>query len=111
MGIDWSTGPVKLDELEQINLTRDDLIHNIDVTTQAVYKNERHAERYPEGLFTDEMWRQMAMPRKIKVGREELSTALQIVDSFCGWLEDIRLHYKRYLESLPEARRRPEAGQ
>src|SRR5208337_2606681 len=60
--IDWAKGPVKLAELEQINLTRDDLIHNVDVTTNAVYKNDKHAERHPEGLFTDEMWANMGMP-------------------------------------------------
>lgn len=89
-GIDWSKGPVKLDDLEQINLTRDDLVHNVDVTSPYVYRTEKHAARFPKSLFTDELWEGLAIGSKIKVGRDELTKALEIVDSFCAWLEEHR---------------------
>jgi hypothetical protein len=91
LGIDWENSPVKLTDLEQINLTRDDLIHNVEVTTTYVYRAKKHAERFPKSLFTDEMWEALGIGSKIKVGRDELTRALQIVDTFCMWLEDLRV--------------------
>jgi len=91
LGIDWQTSPVKLTDLEQINLTRDDLVHNVEVTTTYVYRDKKHAERFPESLFTDELWEGLAIGSKIKVGRDELTHALQIVDTFCMWLEEQRV--------------------
>ena len=86
-GIDWSQGPTKLTEIEQINLTRDDLIHNVDVTTTTVYRTKNHSDRFPTGLFTDEVWENLGIGSKIKIGREELTKAQQIVDEFCSWLD------------------------
>lgn len=95
-GIDWNKGPVKLDDLEQINLTRDDLVHNVEVTSPYVYRTEKHAARFPKSLFTDELWEGLAIGSKIKVGRDELTRALQIVESFCAWLEENRGSYRRF---------------
>ncbi len=46
LGIDWHKGPVKLSELEHLNLARDDVTHNVDVTSMYVHQTERHAKRY-----------------------------------------------------------------
>jgi hypothetical protein len=86
-GLDWSQGPTKLTEIEQINLTRDDLIHNVDVTTTTVYRTKNHSDRFPTGLFTDEMWGNLGIGSKIKIGCDELTKAQQIVDEFCSWLD------------------------
>jgi len=97
LDIDWREGPIKVEDLEQINLTRDDLMHNADVTTTYVYRTAKHAERFPKSLFSDEIWEGLGIGSKIKVGRDELTTALQIVENFCAWLDHIRAGYRQYL--------------
>jgi hypothetical protein len=99
MGIDWRKGPVKLSELEHLNLARDDVTHNVDVMSMYVYQTDRHAERYPKGLFVDEVWLNLNLGGRIKVGRDELTAGLGMVDDFCAWLEDIRVHYRAYLKA------------
>src|SRR6266700_3015413 len=63
MRIDWAKGPVSLTDLEQLNLTRDDLIHNVDMMSFSVKRDEKHAKRFPGGLFTDELWRGLDIER------------------------------------------------
>lgn len=89
--IDWEKGPTKLTDIEQINLTRDDLIHNVDVATNLVYRTKAHSDRFPASLFTDEIWEQLGIGSKIKIGRDQLTKARQIVDEFCAWLDAQRL--------------------
>jgi hypothetical protein len=89
-GIDWQKGPTKLTDIEQINLTRDDLIHNVDVATTLAYRTRGHANRFPDSLFTDDIWEQMGIGSKIKLGRDQLRKAQQIVDEFCNWLDQQR---------------------
>lgn len=97
LGIDWHEGPIKVEDLEQINLTRDDLIHNVEVTTTYVYRTAKHAERFPKSLFSDGIWEGLGLGSKIKVGRDELTTGLQIVENFCAWLDHIRVDYRQYV--------------
>ena len=54
LGIDWTKGPVSLSELEQLNLTRDDVIDNVDVLTMSVERTKKHAERFPVGADLSE---------------------------------------------------------
>lgn len=102
--IDWQRGPVNIEDLEHMNLTRDDLTHNVKVTTHAVYQTKKHAERYPKGLFTDEVWTTLGMGGKIKVGRDQLTQALGLLDAFAGWLDNIRINYIAHLRSLARAK-------
>lgn len=90
LGIDWSKGPASLSELEQLNLTRDDVIHNVDVLSMSVERAEKHAERYPVGLFTDEMWAKAGLERVI-VDKKKLGVAIELVERFCTWIEGIRI--------------------
>jgi hypothetical protein len=101
--IDWERGPVKIQDLEQINLTRDDLIHNVDVTTHAIYQSKKHAQRYPKSRFTDEVWATIGLTGKITIGRDEITQALSLVDGFCSWLDEIRMHYSAHLKALAAA--------
>jgi|SRR5882724_1936112 len=111
--IDWERGPVNIKDLEQINLTRDDLTHNVSVTTHAVYQTEKHAKRFPKGLFTDaanadEVWMKLfGLGGKITVGRDQLTQALELVDEFASWLESIRINYIAHLRILTEAESAP----
>ncbi len=100
MGIDWHKGPVKLDDLEHLNLARDDVTHNVDVMSIYAYQTEKHAKRYPKGLFIDDLWTRLNLGGRIRVGRDELSAALRMADDFCAWLEDIRNRYPAYVQSL-----------
>jgi hypothetical protein len=107
LGIDWEEGPVLLSDLEQLNLTRDDLTHNIDMMSFNVERVQNHAKRFPRGLFTDELWQEFSVDR-IKVDREKLALAIRLVSAFCAWLDEIRRTYPRYIKGLTPAE--PELG-
>ena len=102
LGIDWTSGPVSLDELEQLNLTRNDLNHNVDVMSLSVSRTSEHATRFPEGLFTDELWRRDGVKfcgiDTLKVDKAKLSLAIKLVEEFCAWLEGIRCRYPHYIK-------------
>lgn len=106
--IDWERGPVNIQDLEHMNLTRDDLTHNVSVTTNAVYQTEKHAKRYPKGLFTDGVWATFGLGGKIKIGRDQLTHALGLVYGFANWLENIRINYIAHLRTLAEAESAPQ---
>ncbi len=90
LGVDWSRSPVPLLDLEQLNLTRNDLNHNIDLMSFVVERTEKHASRFPVGLFTDEFWHQLGM-EKVDVDKVKLEKAADMVRQFCAWLDEIRL--------------------
>ncbi len=98
LGVDWSKGPVALSALEQLNLTRDDLMHNVRTMTFDVERAEKHTKRYPVGLFVDDLWSNLGMERLL-VDREKLELGIHLVTEFCGWLDDIRCNYPRYAKS------------
>jgi hypothetical protein len=94
IGIDWANGPVPSTDLEQLNLTRNDLMHNIDMLSANVQRVEDHAKKFPSGLFLDEMWIGLDIER-IKIDREKLEFAIHLVSEFCTWLDDFRCNYPR----------------
>jgi hypothetical protein len=96
LGIDWNKGPVPLSELEQLNLTRDDLIHNVNVLSMSVERSEKHTEQYPAGLFTDDLWAGMGVER-LKVDEKNLRRAVELVEKFCSWIDGIRCSYPKYI--------------
>jgi len=88
-----------------MNLTRDDLIHNVDVTTtHAVYQTKKHAERYPDGVFVDKTYATLGIGGRIRIRRAELTRAMESVDGFCRWLEEIRNDYSAYRKYTPEGK-------
>jgi hypothetical protein len=87
LNIDWQNSPVPIPDVEHLNLTRDDIIHNVDLTTTNVGQTEQHAGRFPNGLFTDDMWAAMGIPGIIKVDAAKLQKAVEIVLQFCQFLE------------------------
>ncbi|MBA3914473.1 MAG: hypothetical protein H0X25_11650 [Acidobacteriales bacterium] len=103
ISIDWAKGPVRLSELEHLNLSRDDVTHNIDVTSIYAYQTDKHAGRYPQGLFIDEEWAHLNLGGRIRLGPDELVAALTMVDEFCAWLEDIRLNYRGHVQAVRRA--------
>jgi hypothetical protein len=101
--VDWNQGPVKLADLEQLNLTRDDLTHQVDMFNTNVARAAKHASRYPAGMFVDEPWARVGVER-LKVDKEKLLLAIDLVRRFCGWLDEIRTDFPAYLESDVHAR-------
>lgn len=98
LGVDWEQGPVSLSALEQLNLTRDDLIHNIETASFNVERLEKHAKRFPTGLFVDDLWSDIVMER-LRVDRDKLELAIRLVTEFCTWLDDIRCNYPNYVRA------------
>jgi hypothetical protein len=96
LGIDWDKGPIALSELEQLNLTRDDLVHNMDMLSMSVTRGEQHVERFPTGLFTDELWAGLGMER-VRVDKKKLALAIELVEKFCAWIDNIRCTYPKWL--------------
>ena len=85
--IDWQRSPVPITDLEHLNLTRDDITHNVDLTTTYVGQTQKHAGRFPNGLFTDDLWAGMGMSGIIKVDAAKLRKAVEMVEQFCQFLE------------------------
>lgn len=96
LGIDWNTGPVPLSSLEQLNLTRDDLVHNGDLLNLSVERTEKHVERFPTGLFTDDLWKSLGSER-LKVDKRNLHEAMKLVEKFCTWIDGIRCSFPKYV--------------
>jgi hypothetical protein len=92
LGVDWTKAPVALSELEQLNLTRNDLIHNVDVLSMTIERSEEHTQRFPRALFTDELWSSVGLDR-IRITGDKLQLAVHLVHDFCSWLDSIRCKY------------------
>ena len=86
-GIDWSKGPIKVEVLEDLSLARNDIQHGGTLMTKATIQNRDYARRFPDSLFTEPF---VPGPR-IVVTRESLTAAIQAVESFCAYLENLRV--------------------
>lgn len=94
LGVDWRNGPVNLSDLEQLILTRHDLIHNADLFTLRVERDTNHAKRFPSGLFVDDRFTEMGI-EWVRITESRLNLAIRLVSEFCAWLENIRCNYPR----------------
>jgi hypothetical protein len=57
--IDFEKGPVPLDELEEVNLARNDTEHTGKAFGMTRYQSVEHHNRFPSGLFVDEIEKQI----------------------------------------------------
>ena len=99
LGVDWESGPISIKDLEQLNLTRNDIIHNVDMMEFSVKRLETHAERFPIGLFTEELWQDSGI-ELVRIDKDKLEVAIRLVVEFCTWLDGIRCGYPRYIKSI-----------
>jgi hypothetical protein len=76
LGVDWERGPVRLTDLEQLNLTRDDLIHPIDIMSFSVERDEKHARRFPTGLLARSEYRAGQDRRRQAGARDSVGNGL-----------------------------------
>lgn len=95
-GIDFEQGPVPLDELEEVNLARNDAEHSSNPFGMTRRQSDEHQLRFPTGLFVDEIDRQIAesaggrWPGRISVTDIGLNEAIRRVETFCEWLDSQR---------------------
>ena len=95
LGIDWRKSPVPLDSLEEINLARNDAQHTGREFGMTRYRDARHQERFPSGIFADAMFTTMAerlpfFPVPLKVTAHGLNEAIRRVSDFCTFLDGRR---------------------
>jgi hypothetical protein len=94
--LDWEEAPVDIHLLEQLNLARNDISHGEDrndIYTIGRTLSKNHSLRFPNSLFANEIDRQMwsgskhATPLRIEVSADKLQQAIQIVDTFCSYID------------------------
>jgi hypothetical protein len=93
--LDWTKSPVSRDRIEQINLCRNDILHNEDIDGTWPQQSEGHFNKYPISIFADEM--ELAIydgnpesPTSINITRDKLTAAIDDVQQLCGFVETHR---------------------
>ena len=71
----------------------------MDMFSTNVERIEKHAERFPIGLFTDELWSGLGNER-IKIDKAKLQLAIRLGREFCAWLDGIHCDYPRFVGGL-----------
>jgi len=93
----WSKAPVRQDQLEQINLSRNDITHDPRIDSTAAMQSDEHFEKFPISAFADSLWLEgmirlgkdgkPAYPVAIRVTRKNLMTHIEYVRLFCDFVE------------------------
>ncbi len=107
-GIDWDAGPVPVSELEEVNLARNDSVHQEDPLGMARRQSKEHARRFPAGLFVDDFDKRFhadnSWPGRIEVTDAGLREAIRRVESFCEFLDSRRVYAIRAMRAAKDAR-------
>lgn len=92
---EWSRSPVAFEQIEQINLSRNDIYHHEMIDTTQPRQSPKHFEKYPVSRFAPE-WEieafsgeedQPQFPLTIAVTCEKLAAAIGDVRQFCTFVE------------------------
>lgn len=96
----WRECPVKRDQIEQINLCRNDFMHDPFIDRSKPKQSEDHHKKHPRSRFSDPLERAVQMayaevyseaqeesPTSLIVTRLELVRAIGDVRSFCEFVE------------------------
>jgi len=99
----WPNSPVTRDRIEQINLCRNDFIHDDGIDSGQPKKSEHHAKRHPVSPFDDELDRAVRLavtqvngeapgndPGSLTVDRHALIIAVADAGKFCAFVEKHR---------------------
>src|SRR5437764_4069805 len=70
---------------------------NLEIWRPDIERSTKHIERYPDGMLTDDVWAELGIER-INVNRTNLVLAMELVEKFCVWLDQIRCNYPQYLK-------------
>jgi hypothetical protein len=91
----WTNSPVSRDQIEQINLSRNDILHDPMIDRTQPPQSEEHFRKYPVSRFAEE-WQIEAMsgeedkpqfPLTLDITREKLTGAIADVWQFCKFVE------------------------
>jgi hypothetical protein len=91
-GIDWEEGPVPLDELEEVNLARDDFEDGGEPFGMTRRQGKDDQLRFPADLFVDEIEKQVfhasghSWPGRIAVTDAGLKETIRRVETLCEFL-------------------------
>ncbi len=94
----WTNSPVSRDQLEQINLSRNDISHDPMIDRTQPPQSKEHFRRYPVSRFAEE-WQIEAMSGEagkpqflltLAITREKLTAAIADIRQFCTFVEDQR---------------------
>jgi len=89
--IDWTKCPVLTEDLEEINLARNDIQHGRPALGLGRYRNEKHSQRFPVGLFVRDHDRRVSSAgglwTQIHVSPEALKEAIRRIEAFCTFVE------------------------
>jgi hypothetical protein len=98
-GIDWTKSQTNLGLLEEIVLARNRAQHPEYITTLRIKQSDGDAKKYPRSFFADEIEMRLlggdqdqdewVHPLRLNVTREKLLAAVDEVDRFCSWLDDL----------------------
>jgi hypothetical protein len=94
----WSNSPVSYEKLEQINLSRNDLSHDLRLGRIRSPQNKDHFARYPNSAFAEELEVAYSVasgdtpdePWSLNVTREALFAHIEFVRQFCAFVEQHR---------------------
>jgi len=90
-----SSGPVPTSEIEETNVTRNDIQHTGQEFGMARRQSKEHNRRFPDGIFTHDIDREMyaswedPQPR-IYITAEDLQEGIRRVEAFCEYLDTHR---------------------
>jgi hypothetical protein len=90
----WADSPVSRDRLEQINLSRNDFVHDPTIGSVWPFQSEAHFRKYPTSAFADRLHLaamseggEPDFPVALKVTHENLTAHIRYVRQFCAFVE------------------------
>lgn len=95
----WLPSPVDRARVEQLNLARNDFMHDEDIDADTPYQSEYHFEKYAVSRFTDMLHRAVVaaidgcepdFPMPLSVNRQKVFDAIADVGQFCRYIESVR---------------------
>jgi hypothetical protein len=57
-----------------------------EMASSLIERDVMHVERFPVGLFTDELWQGLGAER-LRIDKEKLQFSIRLVRDFCTWLD------------------------
>ena len=87
-GVDWANSVVSAEQIEEINLARNDLQHGQSAYNLSRYRTELHKLKFPSGLFVGDFEkRHPTFTGEISVTRETFHAAVERIEEFCRFVE------------------------
>lgn len=97
----WADSPISRDQIEQINLCRNDFMHDPGIDSGQPKKSETHFDKHPLSRFDDRLERAVEIaiaqangevsppsaPGSLTVSRQELFSAVADARQFCAFIE------------------------